>query len=89
MSRLPLLPTPFPSVRRDSAVVRLTQRVNAYQPRVQPWEWNDGNGCGAWDGGHGCAPKERRIVRARTFQEEYRDLLTTNVIEYDEPYASA
>lgn len=23
---------------------RVTQRVNAYQPRVQPWEWDGGYG---------------------------------------------
>jgi hypothetical protein len=30
--------------------------TTAYQPRVQPWEW---------DGGYGCVLKERRIGRAR------------------------
>ena len=40
-----------------SAVVRLPQRGKAYQPRVQPWEW---------DGGYECVLKERRIGRART-----------------------
>lgn len=39
-----------------SASFRLTQRVTAYQPRVQPWEW---------DGGYGCALKECRIGQAR------------------------
>ena len=39
-----------------SAAVRLPQRGKAYQPRVQPWEW---------DGGYECVLKERRIGRAR------------------------
>jgi len=34
----------------------LSQPDIAYQPRVQPWEW---------DGGKGCVLKERRIGRAR------------------------
>ena len=37
-----------------SAAVRLPQRGKAYQPRVQPWEW---------DGGYECVLKERRIGR--------------------------
>jgi hypothetical protein len=53
MSRPPLLPAPFLSVPRESAVVRLTQRVNAYQPRVQPWESNGGHARAAWDGEYG------------------------------------
>jgi hypothetical protein len=48
-----------------SARCHLTQRVNAYQPRVQPWETDRGHACGVWDGGYACALKERRIVRAR------------------------
>jgi hypothetical protein len=67
MSRPPLLPLPPPSAHRESADVRLTQRVNAYQPRVQPCEM---------DGGYGCALKERRMVRLHTFQDEHRDFLT-------------
>ena len=39
-----------------NAMVRLPQRGKAYQPRVQPWEW---------DGGYGCVLKERCIGRAR------------------------
>ena len=29
-----------------SAGFHLTQRVNAYQPRVQPWEWDGGYASG-------------------------------------------
>ena len=32
----------------------LTQRVNAYQPRVQPWGWNEGYGCAPQ---HSMCPK--------------------------------
>ena len=50
-----------------SARCRLTHRVNAYQPRMQPCEM---------DGGYRCALKERRMVRLHTVQDEHRDFLS-------------
>ena len=61
MSRPPLLPAP----PRESARSRLTQRVNAYQPRATPWESNGGHGRGKWDGGCGRTVPARLTVPAR------------------------
>ena len=40
---------------RARGIVTCANGTTAYQPRVQPWEWDEA---------YGCVLKERRIVRA-------------------------
>jgi len=85
MSRPPIPlfqpPPPAPPPPRESPRCRLTQRVNAYQPRVQPWEMDGEHACGARHGRHACGNVRDMIPRVQP-SDSARCRLTQRVNAY-------
>ena len=57
---------------------------NAYQPRVQPWEWNGGHGRGEWNGGRARGERiggHGRTVPARVDNASTRAALPADALQ--------